>query len=568
MAVRTTRIKFNVMYPTSAAYVYYNHIYRATGGGTVQTTNYAGVAAFDYFDNSPSINDAVYFGITSYSSAAFAAPAKFRNIQLEVGTALNAGTLVWEYYTTAGAWATLTVGNGDAMKTTGTQTVTFSPPNDWGAVDIGPSRDNVYVRCRITNVTSVSEGGANATTIVKYGSNSIHIHSNTAETAVTWQDVYDTAVDGAWDVAPAVLQNPSKTQNSYYFNCFIEVGSYRVDNYTGWLNWGDDTVILGDNYYVWAYQSNNKIDIGTNKSDITSTTRPQLRTNQTFRQNIGVMLYAQVKAYGFSWVNLYNGAQVTSSDYQYCFEISYFGVVSGTSEFIDCYFNGFNFLSLNGNTTDGLIKNCIFTNMKGVNFPTAFSMENLKFIDCYHNYRGFDVSGSDTIYGIEFGGTYQSMAETWALTEDKYFRNPVNLPAITTTNACYWSGGYGTNTKKFIFQYSVDIKVVDKNGTAISGATVSMVPTGSNENSNNFSTTTAADGTITKQWVTHTVAVEANAAQPKSTLTAYNDFTITVSKSGYKSFIYKGPLDELWDWRIMLNKASAALNLAPELVKL
>lgn len=120
-------------------------------------TNYWNTAAFDYFDDTAVAGDYLYF----------AATRQYWGIQLEVGTAFSATSVefIWEYKTGSGTWATLPVSNPNALLSTGTQTVLFSPPDDdW----YGDRENGVPIRCRIVSVSGLTEGGANATNVVEW----------------------------------------------------------------------------------------------------------------------------------------------------------------------------------------------------------------------------------------------------------------------------------------------------------------------------------------------------------------------------------------------------------------
>ena len=98
MAINTTNIKFNNTCNFATSYPRYGYIYQATGGGTTFSSNIANSSAYDYFPDSPSVNDAIYFGLQAYYKKTRTI-SKWRDLIFYVGTALNGTpTLVWEYY--------------------------------------------------------------------------------------------------------------------------------------------------------------------------------------------------------------------------------------------------------------------------------------------------------------------------------------------------------------------------------------------------------------------------------------------------------------------------------------
>lgn len=132
--------------------------------GTVWSSEYRDSAAFDYFTNTPSVNDCLYFG----TKAGF-----FGGIKFEVGTAFNPGsggsvTFVWEYKRSDGSWVTLTGPDPTILTSIGVKTITFLPPTDWlfpvGFSFSDAPQGGPGIRLRIAALTlgSGSEGGANA----------------------------------------------------------------------------------------------------------------------------------------------------------------------------------------------------------------------------------------------------------------------------------------------------------------------------------------------------------------------------------------------------------------------
>ena len=145
-----------------------SHLYIYDSSAGTYSSNYAGVNAHDLFPDDATVGDIIYFGATE----------KFSDLYFNIGTALVATsiTLVWEYWDPyAGSWQTLTVtDNTNSFQTTGANTVLFGVPVRWG---IGYSTNDpkpngvgskFWIRCRITAVTGLTEGGANQTTAI-YG---------------------------------------------------------------------------------------------------------------------------------------------------------------------------------------------------------------------------------------------------------------------------------------------------------------------------------------------------------------------------------------------------------------
>lgn len=166
------------------------YVYRATGGGVTFSANLTATAAFDYFTDTAVVNDAIYFGNTGTYPF-------FSDLILNVGTAM-AGTgltLVWEYYggvTAPSAWVTMEnlVDNTVGFTATGAKTVQFPLQLSWHTTTVN-GVSALWVRCRISAKTTITEGGANQTTAVTASDGKINIDGYTDETPCTWTEVYN-----------------------------------------------------------------------------------------------------------------------------------------------------------------------------------------------------------------------------------------------------------------------------------------------------------------------------------------------------------------------------------------
>lgn len=137
-------------------------------------TNYWNTAAFDYFSDSAIVGDYLYFAVTRM----------YWGIKLEVGTAFSATsvTFVWEYKTGSSTWATLRVDNPNALLSTGTQIVQFTPPDDlW----YGDREKGMPIRCRISALSGITEGGANATNKVEWNFKNVSMVGTESSTSLS-----------------------------------------------------------------------------------------------------------------------------------------------------------------------------------------------------------------------------------------------------------------------------------------------------------------------------------------------------------------------------------------------
>lgn len=565
MSVNTTNIKFNLMYDTSVSTNNrWCYVYRATSGGTSFSSNLAGTAAFDYFPNTPTTNDALYIGFRTGSNPSTYLN-KWRDITLQVGTALNGTpTLAWEYYN-GSAWTTLTVTNGSAMQTTGTQTITFKPPVDWYAINPtngGAPTDaasGLFVRCRMSATTGVTEGGANATTPVRIGSNAFHVVDNIAGTEVTPEDLYDTAIDQSWDCDPYELHDNSSSNKIYFFNCNLEVGQqtfHTGGTKSGFFDFKDQSIMFENDCRPHSSNSANRIVAGNSESSITGSYSASVFTNQTFLNRCLFNLGGILNLYGFTWEHKYLGSQVTSSTWNNTWDLTSAGFNTSSangSAIIDCKFSGFRFCYLYTSTNDGVLKNTKIMRCNGGGILGGSVIENVTVTNCNSGVRSI-TSNSPTLYDCAIVNTNYKFS-TFGLTGTIRARNFKNLDDLSTSNAVTW---FSNNTGFVYVQNSVDVKVVDQTGTPINGATVVLTPNGTSEHENNFSESTDSNGDITTQYVTVKLVEPSTTVGNTNTsvITDYNDFTLTINASGYQEQIIIYEMSE---------KTKLVVSLLPEI---
>jgi len=160
------------------------YIYRATGGGATFSSNLAGTTGWDLFDDSPQVNDAVYFGINTNF---------WLDLYLEIATAL-AGTnvvLKWEYWNAyAGDWKEIPNQQDDTSGLTTSGIFRFGCPEDWGYTTVNGS-GAMWIRVRLDSFDSISEGGAIGST-EPYGYDGyLRVSGTTEDEPATFQDVAD-----------------------------------------------------------------------------------------------------------------------------------------------------------------------------------------------------------------------------------------------------------------------------------------------------------------------------------------------------------------------------------------
>jgi len=159
-------------------------------------------------------------------------------------------------------------------------------------------------------------------------------------------------------------------------------------------------------------------------------------------------------------------------------------------------------------------------------------------------------------YGIFLGGAAGPYTISNPYT--RYCTNTLYLSYLTSnvyiinwdsdTYACSGDNSTGTVYR----QYTFDLRVTDKAGNPIPGATVTVKDT---NGTLVFCVTTKADGTIDTQTITRTTYSGSNGG----TVTDYAPHALTIIKAGYQTYVKTFVLSAKTSWEIKLAKAQALL---------
>jgi len=225
------------------------YIWRATSGGTVFSSNLYNDTAFDYFDDSPTVNDAIYF-IGFYSNGSYRC---ISNLKFNIGTAM-AGTdivLLWEYYSTSG-WVPIEnfTDNTSAFTATGQQTLVFPIQEGWRWTTINGLTNKFGLRCRLVSFSSVTEGGAQTTDTVKTNDGQVIVSGTTEETPATWDQVWSWLDSNAPEVCAEKWTIATNTDAGVFRfpHCMITLSSpLETNNEIVFL--GNDAGYLFNNFY-------------------------------------------------------------------------------------------------------------------------------------------------------------------------------------------------------------------------------------------------------------------------------------------------------------------------------
>ena len=209
-------------------------IWRATNGGTVFNAIAYDATVFDYFDDDSVVDDALYFsgGTGSYIIA---------GLRFNVGTAISASsyTLVWEYYRRYEGWVEIEdlADDTNSFSITGQNDVKF--PQQWQPheISIEGSDRSLWVRCRLSAVNNITEGGANQTDRIKYGRGVLHISGTSDESPASFNNIYDWLITNQ----PHISVN-KRNGNSFDFTMVgLDINS-RVETTNEIIELGPDCV--------------------------------------------------------------------------------------------------------------------------------------------------------------------------------------------------------------------------------------------------------------------------------------------------------------------------------------
>jgi len=238
----------------------FQYVYTASSGGTVFSANLKDETAFDLFLDTAEVGDCIYFG--------FKNPRLwFRGINFYIGTAMacTSKTLVWEYSVSPTLWTDLpnVVDDTNGFTTVGENEIGWdiiTQKPQWQTIN-GQSMD--WIRVRISAIDTPSEGGAQSTQKLQARDGAITISNPGSITEGFCQKCYDEDVAQGWGVVEKI------GTRMYYFNCHIFLGFSTDADYTTITETHSFIEITG---LIWAIKSYSVVRLGKelNASDRTS----------------------------------------------------------------------------------------------------------------------------------------------------------------------------------------------------------------------------------------------------------------------------------------------------------
>lgn len=492
-----------------------SYIYRYDDSAGTYSSRLEGSSAFDYFDDDATVGDMIYFGKRTYAHP-------WHNLKFYIGTPLVADSIsiVWEYYKSGTGWTAIPslTDNTNNFTTAGQQWVTFPMPEKmyYNAAVFYQTINgmlSVWVRCRITAVTNITEGGAQSTQTVKGKDYTITIESGTTASLA---NIYTADVAGGWNVVEKITNhNYLIKSNLYVAGTFwtkeeiFQIGDELVDN--PMLFWADGSC---------------SVEFGELNGDYGS------RGSTLYWYNRNPSSYAPVrntKIYGSTIIRKVGSYETFMFD--------------GTMDLRDSVLRAPVTYYFPSSISSGKFYRTLY------DVPSWFylyspnvEIDGLKMIP---SSAGFLSGGSSVIENVHFT----------AIQRLKRFHNAqvqlINCEGPTNANILSFSPT-GAGDKYVYRKFTLDLKVIDKDNNPVSGASVKIDNV---DGTNVVNVTTYANGTIDQQTITAYqkwwVYAEGWAMHEKD----FNDFTLQISKAGYQTYTKKFTLDEEIDWRIALTPA-------------
>jgi len=556
-----------------------------TGAGSSVNT----APVFDYFTDTAAVGQTIMVGLSS----------KFWGVKFYVGTALVADsiTVVWEYLTASTTWATLKVENPYFFLSTGEQIVRFTPPPNWTNTNQGYG--GYTIRCRITAVTNITEGGANSTQMIYL--NIKPLQTTGTETTLNTAITGDAA--GSYTTLTAVTPAASLTPLDMPVLDLGATAKLDVVLAGCTLGAGDTVVLTGIDYdnaalietidvsggnatYTTTQNFKNVTDVACNgfadgtievrqkKWGIISliggayTLRTYLRIGDGSTATTTTLNNHKLNfSYGFYWMTEVAATFNCGVSYgsfsrygsQFFESIHVNSLVQwrrdrGTVLHYGCtymtYTGGTQFPWFDMNNANTVFQDCTWAAASSGEFRPRVAL-TLKRCRFYNVSLWFNSTLSASTADV--GGNVASRAETSVVT--------VNFDAFNLPSMALWlyntsiqnyidcpmdSGNYsvgygsmGTTTRQLRILKRFDLKVIDGAGNAIAGATVKIVDT---EGTVFATLTTDGNGDIAEQKLWYKAASHTN---PNNFFTweTFTPHTITISKPGYQTKTLKLTMD-------------------------
>lgn len=481
--------------------------------GAAWTEHAGGTTVFDYFEDTAGVGDAIYIGRWTF----------FKDIKFFVGTPLVAAaiTVAWEYWNElTNTWDALPglVDRTNAFQNAGQNWVEFDHTlmEYWDMEERVNGEKGVYIRCRITAVTAITEGGAQSTQTVTVGDLTVLVTGAGNDFA----DLLAADVGGGWGVIT------KQGDKQYFLNCHLYIGDgVNADDLT------DDLV---------------QVEIGAKGIGYTAKFSREWQVNEHAVFQLGNLNYdGYAGDYGgrgcsfkiwtrsaYRWIG-YTESKGTIKFYGVTF--NHYGYImcpyiTGAIDFRDCILTGYGhpFYACG---LASIMTRCTFYGMRDVMFYSGDIVIN-------------DVVIENQPRALVCGWNVHVVARRLTISDncDEHFRGrSAGSAQHFSLYDCNWDEEkyyvYAASLTYIDDYKSFNLKVLDRDGVPINGATVTI------EDALGGTTVLAtnASGDIVEQdlHIAHYLPNGTGNGMGSAfwTKTDYNPYTVTVEMGGYRIYI-------------------------------
>lgn len=460
---------------TAATILYYN-------GSTYTARDKTGNT--DLLDDSFAVDDCLYIApnLNTYSAWTL------RMIKLDIDTAVSAASYeyVWEFYTVNNTWEEIPIVEDDTQgfTVTGENYVKFADMTNWKATSVN-SLNYLWIRLRVTAVTSPTEGGHQDATYFKWRDNKFTASGTSVSDQLNFDDLYQAVVDEGFAHIYA-RKNSSPYFISYqFYNVVLNLqGGYFKDASNTKLSvtfisgyWQSGYVTLGEDNAMFPYTGR----YGSQITFIVSRPDPYVR-----------------------WAG------------------------SSLSAYATSFFNDGPYANYSHNIT---MKGCMVEG-NGYWGGAVNNITNCIFLSSFMDYTG--PAGAE--YNVD--GGYFTSVNTYSNPMTVYNASLYNAN-IRAYNHLYlydctelatvgWTRTGGVAEGKLYEYKSLTSKIIDVDGTAISGATVRY----EGDDGSSYSLTSDANGDVELKYFLYKLTEDTGGTPD---ITTYDNVTVTVSKTGYQT---------------------------------
>lgn len=482
----------------------FTYIYRYIDG-VYETTNLATSTAFDLFPDDADVDDYIIFGNRNPGWS-------YHDLTFNIGTALMAAniTVVWEKFTYTNTWTAIpsVTDNTNAFRNTGVNTVEFDIPENMQAtgsrwdhrINIGGNKYGNWIRCRITAVTGITEGGATQTDKVTCKDATITV---TDEANLTLEDLQTECDTNSWEIRSGVKAVETLG------NFTMIRGHLLLTGATGFKE-TQKSIQMGEDNYRQGFRSFSTLPFELGERDASG------------KGKNGCMLDMRA---------LFDGAY----DYVYNFQ-AYGSIIFRTStqygafsmykvfKFVDSVFISSSRWYIASGVLAGSewARSVYADNDLLYLYSQNLAIDTFKTLDAW---QGMLCGGSATISNTDINGKSLKRYYSSQMT----LIDCINIDKSKITNHSPSNGA----DRHVRIKYNINYHIIDKDNNPVQGASVILKDKNGNET---FNVTTGADGKITEQLVMAYDKWWEYADSWALHEDDYNDFSLEI-KNGGKSYV-------------------------------